>query len=264
MDEPSAGSLLILARPSYRGEFLTLLTNHKVVAAVAIVGLLVGFWQLYQHWDDARHSAMAGYLTAGQRGEWQLIIAGGGIPFAFRTADGVIFRDGNRPPLSARKKAVRKGVFFTEQQWVFSLPVRDKDGKLIAEIQNNEWSVQPSEKFDRNYTDHLLEVKDAYGQVVLQAVDLGDALYFIGTLRCHDGKKVSFVHGPDGGGKIDFSNTEEPQFPLKPLCKYPSDRHLGECASRESISQFHINDPNGKAYFITKALDLCPTSQPPQ
>lgn len=111
-----------------------------------------------------------------------------------------------------------------------------------------------------------LEVKDAYGQIVLQAVDLGDALYVTGTLRCHDRRKVNFVHNPDGrvGGGIDFSNTEEPMFPLKPLCEYPSDHHLGECASTKSISQFDVNDPNGVAFFITEGLDLCTPPRPPQ
>ena len=96
------------------------------------------------------------------------------------------------------------------------LPVSDKDGKLIANITDNQWKFQPAVGFDRNYTDRLIEVQDASGKVAMQAVDLGGGFYVAGTFRCHDGRTVYIAPHPDGrGGVIDFPFSGEPRFPFK-------------------------------------------------
>ena len=231
---------------------LNFLTNNKKLGAVLGFLLTVGIfsYEQYQHWDEARHTAMTGTITGTQRGDWQLVILSGGAPFAFKTSDGVILRDGERSLLSAQRNFAGNVVF--------SLPIRDKEGKLIADIQNNEWTVQPATAFDRNYTDHLLEVKDAYGAVVMQVVDLGEYFYVAGRFRCHDGRNFFAFPNPDGSGGGVFklpSNEDEPNFSLKPICKYPSNHHLGECSDLPK-PPYEPHDPNAKALFISEGLEI--------
>ncbi len=69
---------------------------------------------------------------------------------------------------------------------------------------DNEWSHQSRPAiFDRNYTDNAVEIRDSKGDVVLQAVDLGPAIYAAGVLRCRNG--VSITIGPDPVGEAGYS-----------------------------------------------------------
>ena len=57
-----------------------------------------------------------------------------------------------------------------------STTLRDASGKLVAEIERNEWKVRPSLLWDRNYNDNSLEVLGETGEVVLQIVALPDRI----------------------------------------------------------------------------------------
>ena len=54
-----------------------------IVTIIAILGLPQFFWTVYHDWDNARHSRMAGYLTSEQRGDWQVVVLGGGLRSRF-------------------------------------------------------------------------------------------------------------------------------------------------------------------------------------
>jgi len=49
--------------------------------------------------------------------------------------------------------------------FLLSTPIRDSDGKLIAEIVDNHWRVYPPYCSDKNFTKNALEVKDGAGHV---------------------------------------------------------------------------------------------------
>lgn len=57
-----------------------------------------------------------------------------------------------------------------------SLVIRDRSGRLVAEIVNNEWKVNPQNAWDRNYSADALEVRDPTGDIVLQVKALADRI----------------------------------------------------------------------------------------
>ena len=115
-----------------------------------------------------------------------------------------------------------------------STVIRDQTGKVVAELVKNEWKVNSGTAYDRNYSKDALEVRDASGEVVMQVRLVGDRVQFQGRFFDKDGRGVTIgtVRGPDGkmGGAMDFSG----QLRIKPIFRYPSERHLGEFIMEES------------------------------
>ena len=108
---------------------------------------------------------------------------------------------------------------------------------ILAEMVDNEWSHQSRPAiFDRNYTDNALEIRDSKGDVVLQAVDLGPAIY-AAVCVCRNG--VSITIGPDPvgrGGIFDITQPgAAPDFHVSPICDYPSEQKLGSCPGISSV-----------------------------
>jgi hypothetical protein len=116
-----------------------------------------------------------------------------------------------------------------------SLGIRDKSGRLVAELVKNEWRVNPQNSFDRNYSVDALEVRDPSGDVVLQVKALADRVQLQAKLYDSSGRGIGFakVIGPQGpGGGIVFSAPGHPlQLTIQPMFKYPSDSHPGQLSS---------------------------------
>ncbi|MCC6502823.1 MAG: hypothetical protein IT362_06790 [Deltaproteobacteria bacterium] len=114
-----------------------------------------------------------------------------------------------------------------------SIVIRDKTGKVIAEIVKNEWKVNPSGSWDRNYSPNALEVKDSQGDIVLQVKLVEDRIQFQAKLYDSEGQGVGFskIRTPEGWGgmltRTDDKNDDLP-FKIEPIFKYPSELHLGE------------------------------------
>jgi hypothetical protein len=108
--------------------------------------------------------------------------------------------------------------------------IRDKAGKVVGELSKNEWKVNTTAAYDRNYSKDALEVRDASGDVVIQVRFVGDRVQFQGKFFDKNGRCVTIgkVRGADGkmGGAMDFSG----QLRVDPIFRYPSERHLGELA----------------------------------
>lgn len=124
-------------------------------------------------------------------------------------------------------------ILVEDGQIKVSTLIRNKDGSIIAELTNNEWKINPSNSFDRNYTKDVLEVKDAHGDIILQVRLVGDKVQFQGKFYSKDGRGVAFGKsvGPAGtGGAIEITGPSHPELLLsiEPIFKYPSDLHLGE------------------------------------
>jgi hypothetical protein len=114
-----------------------------------------------------------------------------------------------------------------------TVTIRDKTGRVVAELIKNAWKVNPQNSWDRNYTDDALEVRDPSGDVVLQVKALPDRIQLQAKFYDSSGRGFGFgkVLGPDGwGGGLEFTGPANPQLRLKitPMFKYPSDLHLGE------------------------------------
>lgn len=117
-----------------------------------------------------------------------------------------------------------------------STKIRDKKGHLIAEIQKNEWKVNPDKSWDRNYSIDALEVKDPSGDIVLQVRLLKDRVQLQAKLYDATGNGIGFgkKKGPNGwGGVIQQRKPQDtdPMLKIQPIFKYPSELHLGEFAA---------------------------------
>lgn len=121
-----------------------------------------------------------------------------------------------------------------------STQITDENGRLIAELIRNEWKVAPPpSSWDRNYTDDALEVRDAFGNVVLQVKVLPDRIQLQGVwwidLGPPNGTVRLFIRGNsrDGGQVVIVpKQNRSPPPSIDPMFRYPSDQYLGELAAR--------------------------------
>jgi hypothetical protein len=105
-----------------------------------------------------------------------------------------------------------------------STSIRDASGRMIAEIERNEWKVKPSLLWDRNYNATSLEVKDETGEVDLQVVVLPEEIRLQGIWHDKSGGTFELVKDETGQGTILVNRI----IPITPIFVYPSERHLGE------------------------------------
>lgn len=116
-----------------------------------------------------------------------------------------------------------------------SAKIRDRNGRMIAEIVKNEWKINPGNSWDRNCSNNALEVKDPTGDIVLQVRLVEDRVQFQAKLYDATGRGIAFGKclGPEGwDGCIEFTGPNRPELTTKiqPIFKYPSESHLGELA----------------------------------
>jgi hypothetical protein len=131
-------------------------------------------------------------------------------------------------------------VFATDDSYVFvwrrsglyhiSATIRDEDGKMVLQINDNHWSIGNYPVWDKNYNDNALEVKDAKGRVVFQIILLPDTVRFQARILNGYGQECEYRSEGNGlGAEIDISpNSNKPiNKPIKPLFKYPSRDNWG-------------------------------------
>ena len=178
------------------------------------------------------------------------ILVIGGSRLVLESKDGTLFSDGPDSLLSVR---------LTNGKLLISTRIRNDKGDLLAEMADNEWSHQSRPAiFDRNYTKNALEIRDSKGDVVLQAVDLGPAIYAAAVLRCRNG--VSITIGPHpvaarGGAMVDVTTPgAAPNFHVSPICEYPSEQKLGSCPG---ISAIRVPEEGGQEYKIYAGIPVC-------
>lgn len=138
-----------------------------------------------------------------------------------------------------------------------SVKLRDKDGELIAELVDNQWDVNPYSSFDRNYTDNIIEIKNKKGEIVLQAVNLGEVIYLACLLHCKSGPIFGLIPDDQSGRvRIVYFPPDEPlEGKLSPLCDYPSDLNLGNCRKLDTIKNTTLL---GREYVLDQPLIVCP------
>jgi hypothetical protein len=119
-----------------------------------------------------------------------------------------------------------------------STVIRDRTGKMIGRVRDNQWEVFPA-AWDRNYNDEALEIKNSVGDVVFQARIVGDFLQLQGEWYTRDGTGVRLVEvlGRPGVGaqlQLSYSNGVFPmkaQTKIRELFRYPSRDFFGELVS---------------------------------
>jgi hypothetical protein len=102
-----------------------------------------------------------------------------------------------------------------------SAAIKDKEGRILARINGNEWSTaQKPLIYDRNYDDMALEVVDAYQHVILQIEMIGECARVSGVF--YNGLGTVFIN--DNGVFINPSQN----ISINPIFAYPSEMHFGE------------------------------------
>lgn len=119
-----------------------------------------------------------------------------------------------------------------------STVIRDKTGAVVAELIENEWKVNKSRAWDRNYSKNALEVRDDTGDVVLQVRLTGNRIQLQAKFYDSTGGGIAIgkLLGPTGwGGGIEMTGKTHPRLLMKfePMFKYPSESHLGEFAEQK-------------------------------
>ncbi len=198
--------------------------------------------------SDYTGKAVAVQIGFGGKG-WPLVVGGpsGGT--------GTLFTEHDRPLL---------GVVINDQRLLVSAQFRDATGKLLAQIQDNHWVLNPASVFQFNYTNEFLEVIDQNGDVALQLMLLDGTVMVEGTLRCHGGKGLYLGHTKDGLGFIATlgpnqspSDVVQEGFP-KSMCKYPFLDFPNDCPRIDDVRKMVAKFPISKTgYFIGTPIDVC-------
>jgi hypothetical protein len=163
-----------------------------------------------------------------------------------------------------------KGVFLTDQgepiltiggiggKMLVSTKIRNEKGDLIAELHDNEWTHQSRPGiFDRNYTEHALEIRDTRGRVALQVVDFGRTVHVAAIFRCKNGWTVVMGPWTNGGAAFDLRPPYmESRLEISPICEYPSDNHFGQCPGADKLKAVAL--PEGQAMLLAAPVDICP------
>jgi hypothetical protein len=131
-------------------------------------------------------------------------------------------------------------IYVENGQIKMSITIRDKSGKVFAEIIDNEWRTEPvpgPNTWDRNFNKDSIEVKDAFKNVVLQVRLFEDRVQLQAKLYDSAGRRIGIGKSLDKdrpGGIIEVRPPNQPEtFRIEPIFKYPSDLHLGELIKKE-------------------------------
>src|SRR6267142_2020529 len=140
---------------SFGKRFLNYLVNQYWLGALAVVGVVLAVISMWSYLQDKKHNANSGSLSPYVE-EAGLYLSVGGSRFILApSARGVFLVDQGQPILTIHGMGGKMRV---------SANIRNEKGDLIAELRDNEWTHQARPAiFDRNYTDHVLEIRDSHG-----------------------------------------------------------------------------------------------------
>lgn len=221
--------------------------NHWLITLISVIGSIGSILGLVWYIRDQQIAARAGRIQAAPEAT-RMYISVGTTRFRVDEPNGIFLRDGADPVLILKRQ---------ERHLVISTRIRDASGNLIAELQNNEWAVNPNFKFDRNYTDDAIEVRDNQGRVALQVVTFGDTIHVSGIFRCRSGKSMVLAReGAEGAVMVPRPPGVEPEYAIQPICKYPSELNFGICPGINELARIVRHGP-GPAYRLAGSLDIC-------
>jgi hypothetical protein len=244
-------------RITLRRRLAEFLRSHPIVTGLGFVAAILGIIAFCLLISANQQNTTSGTLspdgTAAAR-----YISFGGPRFEEKNRDGIVAKDGDDPILTVRMRFFRSArclwLWNCKRQMLVSTKLKNLKGDLVAEVRNNEWSHQPRPAiFDRNYTDSILEIRDATtGRVSLQLKDLGETVYIAGTFLCsHSGWTYTITPGPIMELRPPGAAISQV---IPPVCEYPSALHLGQCSSNKAES---LIKPDSPVYPVWTPLQVC-------
>ena len=238
---------LVLYVISVIGVWNWLLTKHRkkpifvIIIAMLAIPVVAIIYEGYQkvrkeRFDERYFGKSSGRLESQSKGN--VIVP----KFRF---GGATFLDPNR---NRDFTCVRKILgYMPFEIWVESGKVRvntkvkNKKGDIVAQLNANEWQINPDNIFDRNYNQNALEVIGPNKEVILQVILDGDIAEVYGEFYASQEirirrniDRVLFGKAPDGTGIIvtkPIGSRDKSKIPR--MFKYPSSKHLGELTKSE-------------------------------
>jgi len=213
---------------------------------VAVASLAVAALTVYWYFQDKKLNATSGLISSPTQSA-PMSISVGSMEFHMLSKDGVVFSEGEDPLLAIRS---------ANGKLLVTARIRDANGALIAEMNDNEWKHQQRPAiFDRNYTQDVLEIRDSTGQVVLQVANVGNTIDVSAIFHCRSGWTYKVGRLPGGSGVELRPPGERLRTDIAPICSYPSESHLGSCPGVERLRQM-ISGPH-TTYTLYFPVHLC-------
>ena len=216
--------------------FLKPETKFFIILSILVVSIggVIAITDLYKKYEANKKSALSGKLNAkvddSHSDKVTLLLASNTLDISKN-----FFIDGRpiRPfkilcgldyPITIVLK--NDNIFITAR-------VSSLDGRTVAELNNNEWSVNPNNYFDRNYNGSTLEVIDEYSIPILQIELVNQNTVRIGGVF-YDGNRLIIIseHLKIVGGPMSEEKILEGCRDLKRIFAYPSNQHFGEKSNR--------------------------------
>jgi len=226
---------------------LNFFVNHYFLAACTIFGAVGVVLAIYTYYHGERQRASSGTLSPSYRGTGLYLSVGREKFYLEPSTGGVVLADHRDPILTIRDVGGRLLV---------STRIRNEKGDLIAELRDNDWTYQATMIFDRNYNDHVLEIKDSRGEVPLQVIDFGATVHIAGIFRCKNGWTVTMGRILGGHTAFDIRSPGAPsRFEITPVCKYPSAKYLGLCPDADAMKSLVLS--GGYVAQLAEPFDFC-------
>lgn len=121
-----------------------------------------------------------------------------------------------------------------------SAKVRSLDGKITAEIENNEWELNPNNYFKRNFDKSGLEIIDEFGIPIFQIDLIDNNSIRLGGIFINEITSIIIKSNTSPltayGGIPDIENLKKEGLEIQKMFKYPSNKYIGE---RVKIDKSH-------------------------
>lgn len=206
--------------------------NFIIAGLIIIIGIIISLIGIYQNIQTEKITALSGTFKPINEGEYSnnitCLLGTSSFIFTNLTSDFVEGKQSINPfyrfPGYDFSIAIRRG----ENNLLISAEFYSLDGKIVAELIDNEWKINPNNYFEKNYDEYALEVIDQYGIPNLQ-VELVDK----NTIRLggvfYDGQRAIIISDLlQFYGNITEKEVIEKGRKIDTLFVYPAENHLGE------------------------------------
>lgn len=213
---------------------LTTLCNIGI-AVFSILAILCTFGSFYfgkkATEDDQRKTSFTGAFEAVASRNFRKIIEGGQsfVQLQVGESESQVLIGAPDGKILGLDEEVGLAVSEKDGEVKLSFKIRNKNGELVAEMVDNEWELNRRNFYKRNFDNSAIEVIDNQGDVIFQIELMHDRIKLQGKLYSKTGLGIAFFSNEKCCSTIrGFDSTNANEIHIRPIFKYPSDRHFGE------------------------------------